>query len=72
MIVLMIVIPIGLNKACFFYVGMLLGKDNEESIMHYYNVAMAMTCVIGAIKLALLYALRNSILQIFADDVDLG
>ena len=67
----MIMIPIGLNKACFFYIGMLLGKDNEESILHYYNVAMAMTCIIGVVKLALLYALRNSILQIFADDVGL-
>ena len=66
----MIMVPIDFNKACYFYVGMLLGKDSEESIMHYYNVAMAMTCVIGVIKVALLYALRNSILQIFADDVD--
>ena len=42
-------IPVGFNKACSYYVGIYIGKGCEKSLMHYYNVAMIMSCIVGVL-----------------------
>ena len=65
LVILAIVIPIGLNKACYYFVGYYLGQGCEVSLRHYYNVAMVMSCIVGTLKVILFWGLHDYILQIF-------
>lgn len=42
-------IPIGFSKASAYYIGYFIGQGCEESLIHYFNVSMAMSCVVGVI-----------------------
>ena len=52
-------IPLGFNRATSYYVGYFIGQGCEESLKHYYNVAMLMSCIVGVLQISILWALRD-------------
>lgn len=40
-------VPVGLGKACQYYVGIFIGQGCERSINHYFNVCLLLSVIIG-------------------------
>ena len=60
-------IPVGFAKACAYYVGIFIGKGQEQLIKHYYNVAMLLSIITGLLQILILWALREQVINMYTN-----
>ena len=60
-------IPVGFGKATMYFVGVFIGTGCEESLKHYYKVAMLMSIVVGFLQIIILWALEEQVIKMYTD-----
>ena len=64
-------VPVGLGRACSFYIGIFIGRGCEDSIRHYYKIIMFMTVAVAIFQIILLWAIRDLIIAMYTDQEDI-
>ena len=60
-------VPVGFSKAAGYYMGKFIGKGSEMAIMHYYDVSMGLSILVGALQILILWALEDPITNMYTD-----
>ena len=63
-------IPVGFTRAMGFYVGKFIGQSDEKSLMHYYNVGLFMSGIVGILQMVILWALRDQVINMYTTQED--